>query len=188
MDVRLVVFSRNGTRRDFPLNKPVTVLGRREDCDFRIPLGSVSREHCRIEVNGETVQLRDLDSVNGTFVNNERITQSALSPGDIIRVGAVALTVQIDNEPADITPPATPVEPAPSEESASAESPDIASTEDASSEAAVTQSGEQVLDESDSLDDLDIPDNMLDSESGEDGDISDLLSESFFNDDDDDEV
>lgn len=48
---------------------------------------SVSRQHCVIEVRGDSFQIRDLSSNNGTFVNGNQIEQSALADGDRIRIG-----------------------------------------------------------------------------------------------------
>ena len=53
MQVVLVMFRGEGERRSFSLPRDVTVMGRREDCDLRIPLGEVSRKHCRLIADGE---------------------------------------------------------------------------------------------------------------------------------------
>jgi predicted component of type VI protein secretion system len=77
----------------------MTVIGRREDCDLRIPLGEVSRKHCRLVRDGDTLKLEDLGSSNGTFLNGQRVQEALLSPGDTIQVGPVVFAVQIDGEP-----------------------------------------------------------------------------------------
>jgi pSer/pThr/pTyr-binding forkhead associated (FHA) protein len=105
MTVTLVTFSKQGVRKDFPLNGGTTLIGRKTDADLRIPLGEVSRSHCQLAVNEKKVVLLDLDSSNGTFVNDQKIAQATLKPGDLIRVGPVTFTVQIDGEPAKVTPP-----------------------------------------------------------------------------------
>lgn len=48
MQVVLVMFRADDQRRSFALPRQITVIGRREDCDLRIPLGDVSRKHCRL--------------------------------------------------------------------------------------------------------------------------------------------
>lgn len=64
------------------------VIGRSVDNDITLPSILVSRQHARIQVLGDTVMLQDLDSVNGTFVNEERVKQACrLNPGDRIRIG-----------------------------------------------------------------------------------------------------
>lgn len=110
MEVVLVMFRADGERRSFPLLREVTVIGRREDCDLRIPLTEVSRKHCRLVRSGDRVRVEDLGSSNGTYHNNARIQESTVEPGDAIQVGPVTFVVQIDNFPPDddIHPPVTP--------------------------------------------------------------------------------
>jgi pSer/pThr/pTyr-binding forkhead associated (FHA) protein len=101
MQVVLVMFRADGERRSFSIVRDMTVVGRREDCDLRIPLGEVSRKHCRIIMDGDAVRLEDLGSSNGTFHNGERVREATLGPGDTIQVGPVTFMVQIDGVPAD---------------------------------------------------------------------------------------
>lgn len=107
MDVQLVMFKDNGERKDFPLSNPTTLVGRKEDCDIRIPLAEVSRLHAEIKLNNDAVALKDLESANGTFVNNKRIAEHTLAPGDRVVIGPVVFTVQIDGEPSAIKPAKT---------------------------------------------------------------------------------
>lgn len=111
MEVTLVMFKADGERREFPLRKSVTTLGRKRTCDLRIPVPSVSREHCQIEVNGKGVILRDLGSSNGTAVNDQRIKQTTLSPGDKVSIGPVHFVVVVDGEPAQVEPVPTTLSP-----------------------------------------------------------------------------
>jgi pSer/pThr/pTyr-binding forkhead associated (FHA) protein len=83
------------------LTKTTSVIGRREDCDLRIPLAEVSRKHCRIIVEEDLLRLEDLGSSNGTYVNNQRVQEAAINPGDILTVGPVSMVVQINGVPAD---------------------------------------------------------------------------------------
>jgi pSer/pThr/pTyr-binding forkhead associated (FHA) protein len=101
MQAVLVMFRADGERRSFSIARDMTVIGRREDCDLRIPLGDVSRKHCRIVRDGEMLKLEDLGSSNGTFLNAHRVQEALLSPGDSIQVGPVVFVLQIDGEPAD---------------------------------------------------------------------------------------
>jgi predicted component of type VI protein secretion system len=113
------MFRADGERRSFSLTRDLTVIGRREDCDLRIPLGDVSRKHCRVVRSGDTISLEDLGSSNGTFVNGQRITETVLAPGDTVQVGPVVFCVQIDGVPAeeDMAPIfSAPAEPAYQEE------------------------------------------------------------------------
>jgi pSer/pThr/pTyr-binding forkhead associated (FHA) protein len=101
MQVVLVMFRGEGERRSFSITRDVTVVGRREDCDFRIPLGEISRKHCRIIKDDSTLKVEDLGSSNGTFHNGERVQTCELAPGDTLQVGSVAFVVQIDGAPVD---------------------------------------------------------------------------------------
>lgn len=107
MQVVLVMFRADGERRSFSIVRDMTVIGRREDCDLRIPLGEVSRKHCRLIKDGDVVRLEDLGSSNGTYHNGQRVQEAVLAPGDNVQVGPVTFVVQIDGQPADeeLTPP-----------------------------------------------------------------------------------
>ena len=69
MDANLVLFKKDGSQKAFSLPSDVTIIGRRHDCDLRIPLRVVSRKHCQLSQNNEAMKIRDLDSHAGTFVN-----------------------------------------------------------------------------------------------------------------------
>jgi len=104
MDVKLVMFKEDGQRKDFALSGEVTTIGRKEDCELRVPVADVSRKHAQITVGPDGVVLKDLGSSNGTFVNNKRVTELTLKAGDRVVVGPVVFTVQIDGQPADVRP------------------------------------------------------------------------------------
>jgi pSer/pThr/pTyr-binding forkhead associated (FHA) protein len=101
MQAVLVMFRADGERRSFSIARDMTVIGRREDCDLRIPLGDISRKHCRIVRDGDMLKLEDLGSSNGTFLNAHRVQEALLSPGDSIQVGPVVFVLQVDGEPED---------------------------------------------------------------------------------------
>lgn len=101
MQVVLVMFREDGERRSFSITHDLTIIGRREDCDLRIPIGDVSRKHCRLLLNEDGLRVEDLGSSNGTLVNGRRVQESILQAGDRLNVGPVAFTVQIDGQPPD---------------------------------------------------------------------------------------
>src|SRR5918998_1271703 len=102
MQAVLVMFRSDGERRSFSVTRDITVVGRREDCDLRIPLGEVSRKHCRMVRDGDTLRLEDLGSSNGTFLNGTRVEREAvLNAGDSIQVGPVVFVLQVEGVPAD---------------------------------------------------------------------------------------
>ncbi|MEM0915636.1 MAG: FHA domain-containing protein [Planctomycetota bacterium] len=104
MEVTLVMFKADGTRRDFPLRGDRMTIGRKNSCDLRIPLSSVSRQHCEVRLEGGGVSIQDLGSSNGTFVNDQRVQQETLRPGDAVVVGPVVFTVVIDGHPEEVKP------------------------------------------------------------------------------------
>jgi len=102
MEVKLVMFREDGTRRVFTLHPGVTTIGRKDDCAIRIPLAVVSRRHAEIVVEKKAVSLRDLGAANGTYLNNQRLQEEEdLEPGDQVVIGPVIFTVQIDGDPPD---------------------------------------------------------------------------------------
>lgn len=69
-------------------------VGRHPDCDFMIEHPTISSIHCEIVLQNDGVLLRDLESTNGTFVNNEQVREVRLEPGQTVRLGDVELLVE----------------------------------------------------------------------------------------------
>jgi pSer/pThr/pTyr-binding forkhead associated (FHA) protein len=105
MDVNLVLFKKDGSYKTFALSNSVTVIGRRRDCDLRIPLAPISRRHCQLSQNQEALKVRDLGSRNGTYLNGDRIEEATVRAGDYIKVGPLTFLLQIDGQPAEIVRP-----------------------------------------------------------------------------------
>jgi pSer/pThr/pTyr-binding forkhead associated (FHA) protein len=102
MDVKLIMFKTDGQPKAIPITKPLTVLGRGLDCDLRIPIESCSRKQCQLAVRGGQLRVKDLESSNGTYVNNARITEAVLNAGDKLTIGPITMMVQIDGMPREI--------------------------------------------------------------------------------------
>ncbi len=103
MKVVLIMF-KDDERRDFPISSELTVIGRRQDCQLRIPTKDVSRQHCQLLLKDNTLTAKDLGSSNGTFVNGKRVAEVELKAGDRLRLGPVTFLVQVDGKPAKIKP------------------------------------------------------------------------------------
>lgn len=80
---------RNGPQAGVALtiDDDITRLGRATDCEISLDDITVSRWHAEILRNGDSYRVRDAGSLNGTYVNNERIDEAALHQGDELQVG-----------------------------------------------------------------------------------------------------
>jgi len=89
-DSCLVLIYPPGTEmgKRFPLTGDEVVLGRGSDCDVQIDRDSVSRRHARIFREGNQWLAEDLDSTNGSYVNDVPIQRSPLRDGDFLKIGA----------------------------------------------------------------------------------------------------
>lgn len=106
MQVVLVYFKDDGERKDIHLPSGRVVVGREKGCDLRIPIPSVSRKHCELRQEDDSLVVKDLGSSNGTYRNGKRIEdEEQVEAGDQIAVGALILTVQIDGDPEHVEPP-----------------------------------------------------------------------------------
>ena len=72
----------------------IKTVGRAPRADFILDVALVSRLHCRLTANGEQLEVLDLKSTNGTYVNDKRVEKAVLAAGDTLRIGRVELTVE----------------------------------------------------------------------------------------------
>jgi DNA-binding winged helix-turn-helix (wHTH) protein len=76
-----------------PLDEGDNVVGRGEDASVVLESSTVSRHHARISIRSNVATIEDLDSKNGTYVGDERVSvPRELQEGDHIRIGAFLLT------------------------------------------------------------------------------------------------
>ena len=89
-----------GITEDHFLSKPTTYIGRTNDNDIVINDKNVSKKHAKIIFTKDLVEIHDLGSTNGIYINNIRIKDKCLlTPGDQVRLGQTcAHLVQTDNE------------------------------------------------------------------------------------------
>jgi len=104
---KLVILNQGMTGRTFDLNVERTTVGRVEDNTFQIADGSVSSHHAEIILRGPEIVIKDLNSTNGTFINNDRVTEVVLKPGQTLRFGQVELKID-DGMPVTAPPPSAP--------------------------------------------------------------------------------
>jgi len=87
-----------GRRLVFPLVKARTVLGRDPSCDIVLNDEDVSRHHAKIYLMEGRLQIKDMESRNGTFVNNERIDKMfVLRPGSELIIGSNQFFVRVED-------------------------------------------------------------------------------------------
>src|SRR5436309_16137955 len=90
----LVVRSGGGRAGEtFPLGTDETTVGRSPDCDIFLDDVTVSRKHAVVARREAHLEIEDLGSLNGTFLNRRRIESAArLSDGDELQIGKYRLT------------------------------------------------------------------------------------------------
>jgi putative nucleotidyltransferase with HDIG domain len=74
-------------------------VGRVVQCEIHVDDHSVSRRHCTLAVRGSGLVVTDLDSANGTFLNERPIKSATVRLGDVIRVGSTILEYRNANAP-----------------------------------------------------------------------------------------
>ena len=72
----------------------IKTVGRAPRADFIVDAALVSRLHCRLTAAADALDVEDLSSTNGTYVNDKRVTRAQIVSGDRLRVGRVELTVE----------------------------------------------------------------------------------------------
>lgn len=87
----VVHFGPNAGAR-FLLDQDVTTVGRSVSGDIFLDDVTVSREHARFERDGTGYSVKDAGSLNGTYVNHERVVSQRLEEGDEVHIGKYRLT------------------------------------------------------------------------------------------------
>ncbi len=87
----------------YVINSDVTTVGRHPDSDIFLDDVTVSRRHAEFVRDGQTISVRDVGSLNGTYVDRERIDTANLSSGDEVQIGKYRL-VFMTHVPSGTTP------------------------------------------------------------------------------------
>lgn len=106
-----------GTAQVVKLGKQRISIGRHPDNTIAIVDDLASRFHCEVSPDGPGYALKDLGSKNGTKVNETRVKEAKLKPGDVIRVGSHEFLIEADEQPGpgdalsdssvDVSPPSS---------------------------------------------------------------------------------
>ena len=97
--------------KEIELKKDSVSVGRKPDNDIVIDNPAISGHHCRIALEGGTFYVEDLESTNGTYVNQKRVKKSGLHHNDVVGVAKHAI-VFLDDAPVEAPAPATERKPA----------------------------------------------------------------------------
>ena len=88
-----------GRPRTVILDSPEFLIGRAADCDLKLQNPLVSRHHCALTIQDGHIYVRDLQSINGTGVNNQVLVgELPLRDGDRLWVAATLIEVSIQND------------------------------------------------------------------------------------------
>jgi HD-GYP domain-containing protein (c-di-GMP phosphodiesterase class II)/pSer/pThr/pTyr-binding forkhead associated (FHA) protein len=88
-----------GTGRLVPLTEAVVLTaGRVAQCDIHLDDQAVSRRHCTFELRDGRLVVIDLESANGTYVNEHPVQRAELAVGDVVRIGSTRIDVRGDAE------------------------------------------------------------------------------------------
>jgi DNA-binding NtrC family response regulator len=86
------------------IHQEVTTLGKGPTCDIRLSDSYCSDLHCKLIVKGGRILIFDVNSTNGTFVNDVRVKEADLEEGTIIRVGQTELVLELTPEQKEAKP------------------------------------------------------------------------------------
>jgi predicted component of type VI protein secretion system len=84
---------------NIPLDKPIVLLGRHQECDIQLGSRKVSRKHCCLAQVNDYLVVRDLGSTNGVRINGARVSEGILRAHDELTIG---------NQRYQLTPDSTP--------------------------------------------------------------------------------
>ncbi|MGZ6299520.1 MAG: FhaA domain-containing protein [Candidatus Limnocylindria bacterium] len=91
----LLVHTDGAPRVRFDLGGAVISIGRASDNDVIVDDPEVSRHHCQLKLQHGAYSLADLGSRNGSWINGQPVSEVALGPGDVIRIGSTEIEFQV---------------------------------------------------------------------------------------------
>jgi predicted component of type VI protein secretion system len=106
LNAKLVVVGGDVKTEEIKLRLPSTI-GRGKGTTIMLAHPLVSRQHCELYESDGQLMVRDLGSLNGTFVNNQKISEAPLPPGELLTIGTVTFRAVYELE-GDVSPPKGP--------------------------------------------------------------------------------
>jgi predicted component of type VI protein secretion system len=82
---------------NIPLDKPIVLIGRHQECDIQIPSRKISRRHCCIAQVDDHLVVRDLGSTNGIRINGVKVVEGNLQVDDELVIGNIPYQVKWDD-------------------------------------------------------------------------------------------
>src|SRR5437763_15893096 len=98
LNAKLVVVGGDVKTTEIKLKLPSTI-GRGRGTSIVLPHPLISRQHCELYEGGGRLMVRDLGSLNGTFVNNQRVSESPLASGELLTIGTVTFRAVYESSP-----------------------------------------------------------------------------------------
>ena len=89
---KLIISFKGAPVAEHELNSGEMVIGRKDDCDIQIDSLAVSGRHAKVITTAGGTVLEDLNSTNGTFVNNQKVSTYSMKNGDIVQIGKHTIT------------------------------------------------------------------------------------------------
>jgi predicted component of type VI protein secretion system len=87
------------------LTKPLTLVGRQEDCDLPLEHKTISKMHCILMKSDGAVLIRDLGSTNGCRINGQKTKAGALLPNDVLSIAVFDFRLCIGDHAPGASPP-----------------------------------------------------------------------------------
>jgi two-component system cell cycle response regulator len=94
----LVIFVGKDSGRRHKLKGSIMTIGRSPEADITIEDDRISRIHCTIEWIGDTIQIEDNGSTNGTYVESQRVSRTSLAPGIPLQLGHSVMKIEYKDE------------------------------------------------------------------------------------------
>jgi pSer/pThr/pTyr-binding forkhead associated (FHA) protein len=105
----VVVTAGKAAGQTIPIPSAQFIIGRDPQCNLRPGSVMISKRHCALLVRNEQAFLRDFDSTNGTFLNDEQVKgEVPLKNGDTLKVGPLTFKVVLEGVPAPVNKPTPP--------------------------------------------------------------------------------
>lgn len=121
--VKLKVLAGSNAGKEIPVAVPRFLIGRADECQLRPKSDAISRNHCAVVTAGDDISIRDLNSRNGTYINEERVSgDRPLKNGDKLRIGKLEFefVIVVEKKPEPVAAPA-PADPKTSADGSSVE-------------------------------------------------------------------